>query len=285
MQSSVDDPPRWWLWPTILSLDAPVVLMLWQALLAARTPSAPSTAESLVLGLSVWLAYTADRWIEAWRLDPSSVRTHRHLFHQRWRWPVAAAWTVALALDVAEAARGLDLARFKAGLILLVPVCAYLLSHQLLHRDSRWRAPKEACVAVLLASGAALFVAAHPGARWGALAPSTGIFALLCFSNCTLISLWEDEVDLCHGQTSLALQLPGAGALRIAPWAVAALCGAAWLLKPGFAGTCAPCGAASGALLGIVDLAERRTGHRLARVLADAALLSPALPLLLGIAR
>jgi hypothetical protein len=41
------------------------------------------------------------------------------------------------------------------------------------------------------------------------------------------------------------------------------------------------CGAASGALLGLVDLAEPRIGRVRARVLADVALMTPALPVLL----
>jgi hypothetical protein len=234
-----------------------------------------------VLGCSVWLAYCADRWIEGWRLAPAAIRTHRHHFHQRWRWPLAAAWVAVLFFDIAAALAGLSAAQFRAGCVLLLAVAAYLLSHQLVHRGSRWRAPKEVCVAVLLGAGAAIFAAARPGASAGALAVPTALFMLLCFCNCALISLWEDAVDRSHGQTSLALQLGRAAAFnRAVPWAVSALSAAAWFLAADRARTVAACSAASAALLGVVDLAEPRIGRVRARVLADIALLTPAAPLL-----
>ncbi|HEY4988495.1 MAG TPA: hypothetical protein VII09_01740, partial [Opitutaceae bacterium] len=82
MQPSADSRPRWWLWPTILSLDAPAVVLLWQGLLAKSASVGLAAPERLVLGASVWLAYSADRWIEGWRLGPESIRTHRLRFHQ-----------------------------------------------------------------------------------------------------------------------------------------------------------------------------------------------------------
>jgi hypothetical protein len=81
--------PRWWQWPTVLSLDAPAVALVWQLTLArvARAPLA--WRHVVVLTSSVWLAYVLDRWIEGWRLLPEQLRTQRHTFYQRWRWPVA----------------------------------------------------------------------------------------------------------------------------------------------------------------------------------------------------
>jgi hypothetical protein len=282
VQPSVTPSPHWWLWPTVLSLDAPAVVLLWQGLLARSASVRVGSPEAVVLGCSVWLAYAADRWIEGWRLDPGSVRTFRHHFHQRWRWPLASVWAAVLGLTVGEAVAGLSAAEFRAGCALLALVAAYLLSHQLVHRGSRWRAPKEVCVAVLLGAGAVVFTAAREGAMLGSLAAPLAAFVLLCFSNCALISVWEGDVDRSHGQTSLALQFQGAAALsRALPWVLGALCAAGWVA--GGAGTrpAMACGAASGALLGLVDLAEPRIGRVRARVLADVALMTPALPVLL----
>ena len=57
-----------WLWPTILSLDAPAVALVWQALLARVIGLSLATHHVGLLGLSVWLAYATERWIEGWRL-------------------------------------------------------------------------------------------------------------------------------------------------------------------------------------------------------------------------
>jgi hypothetical protein len=282
VQPSAEDRPRWWLWPTILSLDAPAVVLLWQGLLARAASVDLGAPEIVVLGCSVWLAYAADRWIEGWRLDPARIRTHRHRFSQRLRWPLAAAWGAVLSLDLAVSLRGLAPGELRAGFLLLVPVVAYLLSHQLVHRASRWRAPKEICVALLLAGGAAVFVASRPQAHLRAMAVPLCIFALLCLANCALISVWENEVDRSHGQTSLALQFGrGAAVSRVLPWLVSALCAAAFLCAGESARPAAACGAASGVLLGLVDLVERRIGRTLARVLADVAVMTPAVPLVL----
>ncbi len=283
MQPSVHDTPRWWLWPTILSIDAPVVVVLWQRVIARSAAADAGPAEMFVLGCSVWLAYSADRWIEGWRLPPESIQTHRHHFHQRWRWPIAAVWAVMFALDFAIAVRGLPSLEFRAGALILVPVSAYLLSHQLMHRNSRWRAPKEVCVAVLLGGGAALFAASRPGADLAGMAVPMALFVLLCFSNCALISVWEDEVDRSHGQTSLVLQFGSAARFsRALPWVLSALSAGAWLFAGPGAAPAAACATVSAVLLGAVDLAEGRIGRIPARVLADVALMTPFATLFAG---
>jgi hypothetical protein len=286
VQSSVASRPRWWLWPTILSLDAPAVVVLWQAVIARSASVDTSATEIVVLGSSVWLAYAADRWIEGWRLIPENIRTHRHRFYQNGRWPIFALWVSVLGLDLAAATRGLSSAALRNGMLILVPVAAYLLSHQLVHRKSRLRAPKEMCVALLLGCGAALFAASRPGADLHAMAVPLILFVLLCFANCALISVWEDEVDRSHGQTSLAIQFGRAAAVsRALPWLIVALSGAVCLAAVPHAGAAAACAGASGVLLGVVDLAQRRTGRIAARVLADVALMTPLAWLLLGNAR
>ncbi len=283
MKAFVPGRPYWWQWPTVLSLDAPAVAVLWQWQLARVAGVALAVHHAFVLGGSVWLAYAADRWIEGWRLEPAQVRTQRHLFYQRWRWPLLALWTGVLAGTLGVALRRLTGRELLAGLLLLGPVLAYLLLHQLAHRNSLWRAPKELCVALLFAGGASCFALARaPGALRGMAIP-LGLFALLCFANCALISLWEREVDRAHGQVSLALQYPGGGRiLRLLPWLAAIAAAAAAAVWSGSLREATLATAISGVLLGQVDRLQPRWGRQLARALADAALLSPLLPWLFG---
>ncbi|MDB6167859.1 MAG: hypothetical protein JWM88_723 [Verrucomicrobia bacterium] len=270
--------PHWWQWPTVLSLDAPAVAVLWQWLLArvARVPLAWHHA--VVLGVSVWLAYAADRWIEGWRLAPDQIRTQRHRFYQRWRWPLAAVWCVALGADLGVSLLCLTRRELEAGLLLLLPVFAYLLSHQLVHRLRRWRAPKEICVALLFGAGVSVFLFAEPDADVRSLFAPLGFFVLLCFANCALIAAWEQAVDAAHGQTSFALQFRRAHAFTHAlPWLLAIAAG--WLAgdRSGPVRTAMACTAASGVLLGLLDVAQPRVGPRLARALVDFTLMTPAL--------
>ncbi len=277
--------PRWWQWPTILSFDAPAVAFLWQWLLARSVNVTLHAQHAFILGASVWLAYVGDRWIEGWRL--SRVFTLRHLFYQRWRWPVAGVWLAVLISDVGVALLELTAPEFRAGLVLLAFVMTYLFSHQLVHRNHGWRAPKEVCVAVLLGGGVALFpLVQSPFACW-LLMPPLVFFMLLCFVNCVLISAWECEVDEMHGQTSIALQFRrGMAFSTAAPWVLA---GAAAAFTAVWAGDKARpailCAIASSVSLGVVDVLEPRFGRQLARVLADFALMTPVVPLLWSLPR
>lgn len=273
------DHPRWWQWLTVLSLDAPAVSLLWQALLA-RVAAVPLRWPHLVvLSASVWLAYAADRWIEGWRLDWRDVRTPRHRFYQLQRWPVALMWLAVFVADVSVAFAQLSWRELASGAMLLVAVLTYLLSHQFLHRHLRWRVPKEVCVAALLTGGVWVFLV--PSVHASDVTTSMLLLALLCFANCALISLWERDVDLAHGQTSLALDAnQNAWVIRQFPLMIAVLAAAVCAANDRplrVAGTCA---LASAVLLAVIDRIEERIGWRAARVLADIALMTPAFALL-----
>jgi len=273
--------PHWWQWPTIISLDAPLIAVLWQWLFARTVNTEWRADHAFILGASVWLAYAADRWFEGWRLAPDQMRTQRHRFYQRHRWQVAVVWAAVLIADVGVAVRRLHHLEFIAGLLLLAPVLAYLLSHQLIHRTRRWRPPKEVCVAGLLAGGVALFPAVQPAASVRFLAAPLGLFAMLCFANCALISVWEKEIDATHRQTSLAHQFArGAALSQSLPWMLTLIAVLAALVEVGPARIAALCALVSSVALGIVDRLEPRLGWQLSRVLADAALMTPLFPLL-----
>lgn len=269
----------WWQWPTVLSVDAPVVAVLWQLLLARVAGVDIGWPGPVVLALSVWLAYAADRWIEGWRLDADVIRTPRHHFYKEYRWPVAVLWIAALVADIAIAFARLDTRDIAAGFALIAAVAMYLLSHQLVHRHRAWRAPKELCVAALLSAGVVVFLT--ESTQRGALMMPLALFALLCFTNCALISVWEREVDRAHGQTSLALGAEDhEGVIRQMPLMIAVLAAVASMLGAGPSRDAALAAAASAVLLALVDRLERKAGRQPARVLADIALMTPVFALL-----
>lgn len=275
----------WWQWPTVLSLDAPIVVIAWQILLASVAGVRLAWPHGFVLAASVWLSYTADRWIEGWRLAPAAIRTARHSFYQRRRWLLFLIWLVVLAVDLAVALTRLSRHELVTGWLVVPPVLAYLLSHQLIHRNHPWRVPKEICVALLLGCGAAVFPLAAVGLYQRTVWLALAMFVALAFANCALISVWETEVDRSHGQTSLALQSAGHGWISVwihrVPWLLAML---AALIVLGAANVrvAAVCCVASAILLGIVDVLHVRLGWRVARVLADVVLLTPLIAMALG---
>ena len=54
-----------WQWPNVLGLDAAAIAMAWMGVFAAYSEgNPPDAATYLVLGLSVWLTYLADRLLD-----------------------------------------------------------------------------------------------------------------------------------------------------------------------------------------------------------------------------
>ncbi len=280
--SRTSDRPAWWQWPATLSLDAPLVAVLWQTLFARKIGVRLDWHDPVLIGLVVWIVYAADRWIEGWRLSPDTVQTQRHHFYLRHRWPVFGVGLAAIVAVVVIALTRLDGREFKAGFVLLIPTLLYLFSHQLVHRHHPLRVPKEIVIGVIFALGCALApVVAAPEKITSLIIPAT-LFGLLCFANCALIASWEKDVDTVHGQTSLALQLKGRWSIIHAlPWivSIAALVSMAFNSDPSHPG--ALCTAASGLFMGLLDLAQPRLGRETARAWVDFTLMTPLVLLLL----
>jgi hypothetical protein len=272
----------WWQWPSTLSLDAPLVAVLWQFLFARKVGVTLDWHDPALLGLAVWIIYAADRWIEGWRLDLSTAQTLRHQFYIRHRWPVFWTGLFAITATLIIAIACLNEAEFKAGFVLLIPTLLYLFSHQLVHRHHPLRLPKEIVIAVIFAIGCALAPAVVAPEKIPSLLVPAALFGLLCFANCALIASWEKSVDSHHGQTSLALQLKDRWALIHAlPWLLLVAGLASAMLDPAPAHPGAYCTAASGLLLGLLDRAQPRLGRETARAWIDFTLMTPVVLLFL----
>lgn len=276
--------PAWWQWATVLSLDAPAVALVWQAFFARLLGVHLQPHHHVILGVVTWVVYAADRWMEGLEIDPALVCTQRHRFYQQYRLPVAV-----LGVCLTLAVSGLALARltraeWEAGLVLAAPVGLYLVAGPMLRRIEAWRIPKELCIAVLFAAGTGCFPLVQAGPQASRLAFPLLWFALLCLSNLVLIARWETTVDVAHAQFSIALAHPALDRLLGAtPWVVAVAAAAAGLARAGGPVVVAACVSVSAALLGLLDRCQDRLGRRLARAIVDATLLTPLVPLLLGV--
>lgn len=91
----------WWLWPQILSLDAPVVIVLWQMALAHTHRIHLPAPFYWGLGLVTWVVYVLDRTADALsgRLTPPLSTRHAFYLHHR-RWVLAAFLPIGLAAMV-----------------------------------------------------------------------------------------------------------------------------------------------------------------------------------------
>jgi hypothetical protein len=264
----------WWLWPHVLSLDAPIVAVVWQHWWAHATGAKLLWFQDAVLALGVWMIYLGDRLADTRQTAGEPPDTARHAFsarHRRVLRPLLACVVAGLAiLTPAE----LPVRQFSAGLGLLLAAGGYFwLIHR--RRPSRWAGfvPKEAIVGVIFAFGTTFFVDGESGRPRWLFVGSAALFAVLCFFNCALITQWETSAQDRREPTSLLNAFPwldgrlGMGCMWLAASAafLAAACGSV---------ACLP--VALGALaLAWLDYRRAAISPDALRVLADLALLAP----------
>lgn len=237
-----------WLWPNLLSLDAPVVAVAWQLLFLRCLRAEVRWTYCALLFLAVWTIYLADRLLDTAR---GQIETPRHRFllgNRRFAafgmMASAAAIAGLLATPISRtlALHGLEAATLSAVYLVLAPLLPGGL--------------KEAAVAAIFALGTSL--AAWDGIHTVQDVATVGMFSLLCWLNCMAIEKWE-------------------GTGRRLPVDTIALTAAAlgWVAlrheRPILSG------AAAASMLGLalLDRLHRRFSPNACRVLADAVLLTP----------
>lgn len=253
--NSITAVSRPWLWPNLLSLDAPLVAVAWQLLFARCFHAGVDAITTALLMLSVWLIYAADRILDAWTAES---RLPRHEFYRRhWR-VVAPVWSTAFAFAAWLAWTHLSTSMFVRGAAISGAVAIYFAVVHALR--PAW--PKELAVAIVFAAGASV-------AAWGAIQSPADIetialFCGLCWINCVAIESWENE----RWEKKIARMPVGMIAMLLA--------GAATLIYPSRP---VLSGAEIASALGFVllDYERPRLSRDALRVLADVALLTPLL--------
>lgn len=250
---------RLWLWPNLLSLDAPLVALLWQLLFircfhASDAGGAGPVLPSILLVSAVWLIYAADRALDAWRGD--GMRPRHKFYRRHWR-AVLPVWTFVLALTAWLAWTGLPRQLFARGAWVAAAVAVYFAA---VH-GTRLRWPKEAAVAVIFALGASLTAWTRVETRADVL--TVILFSCLCWINCVAIEMWERAE---WEQSVISLPVS----------ALAACVGlAALLILHNGRPVLGAAEASSAAAFVLLDRGRLKLSADAVRVLADAALLSP----------
>ena len=183
---------RPWLWANLLSIDAPIVAVLWQQLFI-RTLHVPATkASAITLAATVWLIYASDRMLDAIKVTGHSAR-HR-FYRQHWR-TVIPALLAALLLSAWSAFTGIRKPVLHNGIAMLVIVILYFAAvHIAPQFTQRWW-PKELVVAIIFSAGSCIQVwtfAPHPAWVW---TMPLVLFGILCWVNCAAIAYWEAGVS------------------------------------------------------------------------------------------
>jgi len=250
-----------WLWLNLLSLDAPLIALVWQDFLARCFRLSLFPAGRIALGLTVWAIYLADRLLDI-RHPACPAEGVRHRFYRDHRPAAQALLSAVLCADLLVACFWLRPAVVNRGLIVSAGVSVYLGAFSLVRADTddlkKMADLKKPFAGLLFTAGTFLTAstAMHSGLL---LAWPAAAFCALCLGNLLLIEHWV------HGRNIVRIAV-----------AMAILSGVCLVVGPVRGPWFAAVGISAAAL---VALACSR--HKLSRdarcVLADAVLLSPLL--------
>ena len=196
---------HWWRLSNALALDAALIGVCWQALVAKSLEVELGISHGFLLGAAIWLGYVADRLLDG-VLMGSRACTQRHLLAVRYRTSFLFAWMLVFIASLFFAFETLSSEEISVGLF-LAGLCVANAFLAQLDKTARFPLPKELRTALLYSVGIFFFVFCN---LQEALFSFWVIFATvttICFLNCCFIAHWEREVDLRQGQSSLALRL------------------------------------------------------------------------------
>ncbi len=196
-----------WAWPTALSLDAPLVAIVWQRLFHKVFGLSLSFWQMASLFITVWLIYSADRLLDSRKLDLGKSHTLRHAFYAHQQQLLVKIWIFIFLINASICLYFLNTLLITIGLITLALILIYGLA---VHRFTNFiQFSKELQVGFLFAIGCSL-VTWSQGINSGfSLLPLFGatlVFACLCTFNCLLIALAEQRLDKLQNQLSFATQ-------------------------------------------------------------------------------
>ena len=269
--------PALWQWPSILSLEAPLIAALWQRLFGAVLGVPVGWRESLLLGLIVWLIYCGDRLLDAQKWGADAPRTWRHRFYAEHRRGLTRLWLLVGVVAFGGCLLWLSPLQLLTGTLLGGALLGYFCGRHLGRPEAH---PKELQIAGIFALGVG-FIPLLGGGAPLPLGLMTLLFAALIFLNCGYLALWEGDIDVEPApfrarHPRLERRLPTLALLLLAACAVGGVLSRAYL----------PLYAALGgsalllALLGS-GASRARLGPAALRVAGDAALLTPLVALLL----
>lgn len=274
---AVDRKPLW-LYPNLLSLDAPLVAVAWLHVFAKTWRLGYHPWEAYVtLGLAVWAIYVGDRLLDVSLANsPGGKLEARHQFHNKHRRAFGIAVTAALVVAVVLVVTKMPMTIYKHLLLGGVLVAGFFGLSMLSSQDlDEVPHSKNILAGVTFAFGTAMTAHLY---RWEygiydmLVSREFMSFAVLCVLNISAIDLWEHAArsadEEIKASDELALTLPltllGASALMFAlrdlpsrPFFYAVLTGAA--------------------LLYVLNRSRARFSMDALRVMADVSLLIPVL--------
>lgn len=183
-----------WSYLSISAMDAPIISLAWYLYFAQDSFNTSLNAQNcLILGVSVWLGYMADRLFDIRLKEEAQLISLRHQFCKENEFKLWILWLIILIPITIFSSYTLNSDKLFAGLILILFILLYNCLNQYL---SRKRFPKEICVAALFSFGT-LFLVESPFKIEEFIH-----FTLICFLNCLILTHKEKQVDKLMGINS-----------------------------------------------------------------------------------
>jgi hypothetical protein len=272
-----------WAWLHLLSLDAPLVGVLWQLLFAKALRVQLAPVVSLITALVIWLIYVADRILDSYQAEGGTEEALRHQFYRAHRMAFLPAFLTALLVTGWMAFADLGFKTWRDGLLLAAIVGGYFaVVHLLGGRAQKWFS-KEIAVAILFGLGTFMPVGVRVRQLHLRFLLPFALFLLVLWMNTLIIEYSEwvtlrgRDADRPHESTILIGRHLAAFGAAVGVLALSAMA-SRWfpltrpiLLAEGL----------SALGLGILGWQWRRISSYAVRVTADVVLLTPLLLFLL----
>lgn len=183
-----------WSYLSISAIDAPIISIAWYLYFAQNSSNTcPKAEHCLILGVSVWLSYMADRLFDIRLKEEAQLISFRHQFCKEHEFKLWILWLIILIPITIFSLNTLNSDKLFVGLILMLFILLYNYVNQYF---SLQRFPKEICVAALFSYGT-LFLIKNPFKIEGFID-----FTLICFLNCLILTHKEKQVDKMMGINS-----------------------------------------------------------------------------------
>lgn len=189
-------------WLRILSIDVVLGGVASGGMVARLTGVEMPVSWWLALPASIWVIYTADHLLDAWRLK-DNAHTPRHLFHYRHFKSVFPVWLLLAGCCIFWVPFIVPVEILFLGLGMGILVLIHLVLVRIIGGRVSWLFHKELGVGIIYTGGVwggpmVMYPETMPSGIWIML----GQFFALALMNLLIFSLYEVEIDEADGHTS-----------------------------------------------------------------------------------
>lgn len=189
--------PHIWAWPNLIGLDSPIVAVGWQAMFAKISGADLPWFIHLILGLSTWCIYLADRIFDVIRIRQQAL-TSRHRFTQQHVRNLIVLLIIISICNLVLIIQFLPHKLLISGCITLGLIAIYYLIRLTRLINIITLIPREVMCGMLFSLGCAIAPYAYATSPWihtPTLFIPVILFGWVCSASCILISIWEKEAD------------------------------------------------------------------------------------------